>query len=407
MDGVRSSLSRFRVPDAVSPPGDGLAGSGTEYVDRPLPLASAILWTPIVDHPSAEDGHRIFITQAALASVHAHVAAKPRGTASLGFLAGSLCLCPDSGAPYIVIESIIHLPWSIAGDHLKPALSQGWTVVQDEVHRNGGQLLGWYHTHHGVEPRPSPADVDAHLALFDQAWQVALVVTPGERPAGGLFRISGDGVRANEYLPFYELLDAGSVLPDGRKVTDLAWVNYRTSETIISSDRVSDPGFRLQPHLLFPDDIDEDVAAPAPPPTPPTGVERTARVAGYSVAGVVAAAVLFNVYRALASSSAGAATSGQPVAVAAPRERVDRMADTVALAVGAFDLRARLFDGRKMACPDLARGLIDVEERWMSYNVARKNAAALDSARNARDRSLYSDVDAVERRFERSKCARP
>jgi len=139
MDGVRSSLSRFRVPDAVSPPGDGLAGSGTEYVDRPLPLASAILWTPMVDHPSAEDGHRIFITQAALASVHAHVAAKPRGTASLGFLAGSLCLCPDSGAPYIVIESIIHLPWSIAGDHLKPALSQGWTVVQDEVHRNGGQ----------------------------------------------------------------------------------------------------------------------------------------------------------------------------------------------------------------------------------------------------------------------------
>src|SRR2546422_550670 len=89
------------------------------------------------------------------------------------------------------------------------------------------------------------------------------------------------------------------------------------------------------------------------------------------------------------------------------RERVDRMADTVALTVGAFDLRARLFDGRKMACPDLARGLIDVEERWMSYNVARKNAAALDSARNARDRSLYSDVDAVERRFERSKCARP
>src|SRR5207244_3053879 len=214
MDGVRSSLSRFLVPDAVSPPGDGLAGSGTEYVDRPLPLASAILWTPIVDHPSAEDGHRIFITQAALASVHAHVAAKPRGTASLGFLAGSLCLCPDSGAPYIVIESIIHLPWSIAGDHLKPALSQGWTVVQDEVHRNG------------------------------------------------------------------------------RKVTELAWVNYRTSETIISSDRVSDPGFRLQPHLLFPDDIDEEVAAPAPPPAPPTGVERTARVAGYSVAGVVAAGVV-------------------------------------------------------------------------------------------------------------------
>jgi len=67
-----------------------------------------------------------------------------------------------------------------------------------------------------------------------------------------------------------------------------------------------------------------------------------------------------------------------------------------------------LFDGRKMACPDLARGLVDMEERWTSYNAARKDdAAALDSARNARDRSLYSDVDAIERRFERSKCPRP
>src|SRR5216117_4396916 len=317
MDGVWSSLSRFRVPDAVSPPGDGLAGSGTEYVDRPLPLASAILWTPIVDHPSAEDGHRIFITQAALASVHAHVAAKPRGTASLGFLAGSLCLCPDSGAPYIVIESIIQLPWSIAGDHLRPALSQGWTVVQEEVRKHNGQLLGWYHTHHGVDPKPSPADIEAHAALFAEPWHVALVVTPGDAPVGGFFRIASDALSASEYLPFYELLDAASVLPDGRKVSDLAWVNYRTEESIFTSDRVSNPRLEIQPRLLFPDDVEESVPGAAPSPARQHRVARVARLAGYAALGLFAGAVLFNVYHALASAR-GPVKAG-PVAAPSPR----------------------------------------------------------------------------------------
>src|SRR2546425_565279 len=78
------------------------------------------------------------------------------------------------------------------------------------------------------------------------------------------------------------------------------------------------------------------------------------------------------------------------------------------LAIAAFDLRAQLFASRQMQCPELARGLILVEERWTSYNSVRKeNGAPLDSARTARDRALYTDVDGVERRFERSACPRP
>ncbi len=93
---------------------------------------------------------------------------------------------------------------------------------------------------------------------------------------------------------------------------------------------------------------------------------------------------------------------------ATPVERVDRAADTLALAIAAFDLRARLFAGRQMECPELARGLVLVEGRWTAYNSARKQSAApLDSARTARDRALYTDVDGVERRFERSACTRP
>ena len=138
-----------------------------------------------------------------------------------------------------------------------------------------------------------------------------------------------------------------------------------------------------------------------------TGLERTVRFTGYGVLGLVAAAVLFNVYRARASGP-GETVASEREAVAAPRELVDRTADTVALAVGAFELRARLFESRRMSCPDLARGLVDLEERWTFYNAARKaDAAGLDSAGTARDRSLYADVDAAERLFERSQCPRP
>src|SRR2546430_7864370 len=129
MDPVRSSAARPRASDAIPLP-------------RPLPVGSAILWTPTVDGAPDASPYAIFITQSALAAVHAHVEAKPRGAASLGFLAGNRFECPESGTAYVVIESAIQLPWSIAGDHLRPALSQGWTVVQEDVRTHNGQLLG-------------------------------------------------------------------------------------------------------------------------------------------------------------------------------------------------------------------------------------------------------------------------
>ncbi|PYP28848.1 MAG: hypothetical protein DMD55_04215, partial [Gemmatimonadetes bacterium] len=208
--------------------GGSPAGRESENLTRPLPVAQAIRWTPTVDDCSVDPPYPIFITQSAFAAVQAHAEAKPLDTASLGFLAGNLFMCPETDAPYVVIESAIQLPWSISGDRLRPALSQGWSVVQEELRRNGGRLLGWYHAHRAVEARLSPADVATHVALFDQPWQVALVVTPGDAPAGGFFRIPADGSRSLAYLPFYELLEASSILPDGRKVSDLAWVNYRT-----------------------------------------------------------------------------------------------------------------------------------------------------------------------------------
>lgn len=370
-------------------------------------MASAILWTPSVAPAPVDLAFPIFITQRALAAVHAQVAARSEGASSLGFLVGGVFQAPDARSPHIVVESTIHIPWAIGGDHLKPALLQGRAIAEEEVHRSGGQLLGWYHSHADGDARLSSADLDAHAACFDQAWQVALVVARGAELTGGVFRVDPHTATASECLPFYELLAPDSVLPDGRKVTDLAWSNYRTQDAVLHSDRVSHPELQIPPRLLFPDEVEADLPAVLAPRRLP--LERAGRMARYGGLGAVALAAVFGAYRLASAPPGGAAGAppAQPV-VAVTADRIDRLADTVALAVSAYDLRARLFESRVMACADLARGLVDLEERWTAYNAARKGAAAsLDSARNARDRALYSDVDAAERRFERTQCPRP
>ena len=67
-----------------------------------------------------------------------------------------------------------------------------------------------------------------------------------------------------------------------------------------------------------------------------------------------------------------------------------------------------MFDARQMPCSGLARGLQQVEDGWLDYNLARKETlTSFDPAREARDRALYADVRTIEQRFQRSGCPRP
>src|SRR5581483_3817953 len=130
---------------------------------------------------------------------------------------------------------------------------------------------------------------------------------------------------------------------------------------------------------------------------------RWGRWAAYGVVSLLAAAGVPAWYAILVSRPALA-----PVSRAVPvRAAPDAAADSLGLAVAAFDLRGGLFARRQAGCPELAAGLAAVEERWLVYNGARRDASVLDTARDARDRSLYAQVDAVERRFEQSRCPRP
>ena len=177
--------------------------------------------------------------------------------------------------------------------------------------------------------------------------------------------------------------------------------------------------------VLLPDpDADDDVA-PIPAPAPVSSPAHTTIVApkphwyrglvrptAYLASGIAGAVLVTVLYGMLGSRlpSPGGRSGGESGAAAgaiADTAVLDRRADTLALALSAFTMRATMFDSRRMPCSGLARGLAQVEDAWLTYNMARKDLMAVDPTRDARDKSLYSDVRTVEVRFERSSCTRP
>jgi len=380
-----------------------------------MPVSSSIPWTPIASAPASDTygaTFPVFITQQAVAAV-LDDRSSTHGSASFGFLTGDILQCPKAGTPYIVIDSVIPSPTPVTEGDREAALLRGRMLAEDEARKTGRVLLGWYHNELLPDGELSPDDADLHVALFDQPWHVVLALGPGDegqeegekKLAAGFCRWSSDAGWSKRYLPFYELLDGPSLLPDGRKVTAVKWQTYRTADVVQPSDHASlqqamAPEVPRRPVVLFPDDF----GGRAPWPR-----ERIARYTVYGIGGVLAALGLVSLYHLFVpASSPDGPSRGERAAAVSPRERLDPLADTVAIAVAAFDLRARLFEKRQMTCEDLSRGLVQVEERWTAYSRARKAGPyALDSARDARDRKLYGDVDAVERRFERSSCPRP
>jgi hypothetical protein len=334
------------------------------------------------------------------------------------------------------------------GDNAKTSLVQGWVVAQSVLRATGEQLVGWYRGEGGTEEHdtgergkssePGPVDVklsiaeaEAHTALFPQPWQIALKVGPGR---GGVFSPAAGGAWAHRCISFHEIVDPSAVGPDGGARTTLHWDNYRSDQAVIRTEPAPAPEASLvvaeepaplvgraeppiparrpqrqSPRVLLPDQFGESIGVDRHRSSPTSWGKRAAVVGAYGVVGLLAITGLFRLYSALASpSSPGFRPAPAEDPVVTPEARLDRAADTLGLAIAAFDLRARMFGSRQMECPELARGLVLVEERWSAYNGARKDAgASLDSVRTARDRNLYADADGVERRFERSRCPRP
>lgn len=187
----------------------------------------------------------------------------------------------------------------------------------------------------------------------------------------------------------------------------------------LGTPAASAPGGSHPNHpVLLPEPDTDDEIAPSSPNTRPSlpalvkphwyrGLARPTAYIASGIAGAVLVTVLYGVLGSRTAASGGRAGSDSSVPVS-DTALLDRRADTLALAISAFTMRASMYDSRRMPCSGLARGLAQVEDGWLSYNLARKDLlAASDPARDARDKSLYADVRGVEVRFERSSCARP
>ena len=232
---------------------------------------------------------------------------------------------------------------------------------------------------------------------------------PGGRKAYARFSWSAGGLAGVRDLRRLATVDAMSESSPDLGVRPVAGRAFEPATRFPSPPPPSVTGWENR-SVLFPETDPDD--APHQPQKS-RGFQRFARPVAY-VACAVAGAVLVTAIYGLIGARSGApgsrarADSARAGSAVSDTAVLDRQADTLALAISAFTMRASMFDSRRMPCSGLARGLAQVEDGWLSYNLARKDLmAASDPARDARDKSLYADVRAVEVRFERSPCARP
>jgi hypothetical protein len=140
----------------------------------------------------------------------------------------------------------------------------------------------------------------------------------------------------------------------------------------------------------------------------PAKQDRGKRLAMLVGVVVVVAALGWQIGRSRSATEAPA-----PAVAAAPAQPdpdllvLDRVADSVTLAVRGYGDRVAKFASHQVDCPVLAQGLADVEALWVSYNVGKRRAAPLDPTRQSRDQTLDASVDSVDRDFDRSGCPRP
>jgi len=253
-----------------------------------IPVARSILWSPASEGAKRPGtiAFPVFFSQAALTAVHEHVATPARpGQGVLGFLIGDLCECPETNVSYLVIDAALRLNQAIYGDRTRDVITRLWDRIEAQLEQQKAHLIGWYHTHPPLPLSLTAHDVETHEQYFSEPWQVALLLgTDAEEPTAAFFRSSSDDEWASKALPFYELLGADSIRPDGKKRSFVTWRNYRafSAATPRSTPAVkppSEPKFTPAPPAVAPPKpadthelkfltAAEDMGHHVPPPSP-------------------------------------------------------------------------------------------------------------------------------------------
>jgi JAB1/Mov34/MPN/PAD-1 ubiquitin protease len=240
---------------------------------QPIPIGRSILWSPASARAKRPDHipFPVFLSQAALTAIQEHLAA-PRGAGQgmLGFLLGDQCECPETNVSYLVVDVALRLNQPIYGDRTRDVVTRLWDHIQTQLEQQRASLIGWYHTHPPLPLSLSAHDVETHEHYFAEPWQVALLLgTDPAEPAGSFFRSSANEDWLATPLPFYELLTAESLRPDGKKRSFVTWKNYRAYTTVApppATPAQREPAARVPAEPKF---TPTPPSRPAPPPPPP------------------------------------------------------------------------------------------------------------------------------------------
>lgn len=217
-----------------------------QLLRRPIPADQSILWKPLHDShyvvaslQSGDGGRRrIFVRQPVLRRIqrasHAH------GRHAVGLLLGHLCQCPDSGVSYLIVESVDHLNPVSDENEVAVTVTEALAARSTEYHPHvvapdepRPQVIGWYRSVSTVETKPSITTAGVHASLFNQPWQITLVVGEDTHGSSGAIYLHDTLNSRWFFAPFYELLNDPPASADEPKPTVVDWPQYLTADAIV------------------------------------------------------------------------------------------------------------------------------------------------------------------------------
>jgi len=155
-----------------------------EQQEYPLDDANMWVWDP------PESPFPVFMHQRAMRFTTAH--ATSNGNREVGgLLLGQINRSAD-GLVYPVITHAIRAYFATEARGHLTFTHRTWLdlIRQREEHHPDREVVGWYHTHPGLDIFLSEWDLVIHRNFFRQPWQVALVIDPHKHAAG--FFVWGD-----------------------------------------------------------------------------------------------------------------------------------------------------------------------------------------------------------------------
>ncbi len=200
-------------------------------MQRPIPVARSIRWTPRLDRyyllghllGAQNSDYVVFVTQPLLMRLREEV--QQTEEPLLGLLTGRVCECPDTAIPYTVITGASAAEVDRGREREDERLTRELAAARER----DIEVLGWYRSRPHIEVDLSPADEHLARTLLTSPWQCGLVLaTDGD---GAFFQYKGLA-RRSYAIPFHELLGVQALRADGPRHTCVSWHGYETADPI-------------------------------------------------------------------------------------------------------------------------------------------------------------------------------